>query len=63
VKHGRNPTVAQANLIKSVEVAEGKHLDPNKFLVVKNTSTELIIVHRETETQRSIKKATAKASD
>ena len=55
MKHGRNPTVAQANLIKSIK-ASGKNLDPAKWLIVKNTSTEMIIVHRESSRQRTISK-------
>lgn len=55
MKHGRNPTLAQKKLIGNIAVA-GKHLDPNKWLVTKNTSTELDIVHRETMKQKSIKK-------
>lgn len=55
MKHGRNPTVAQANLIRSV-IVSGRNLDPNKRLIVKNTSTELVIVNRESRNQRTIKK-------
>jgi hypothetical protein len=62
LKHGRKPTVAQANLIRNVK-ASGGNLDPAKWLIVKNTSTEMVIVHRESGRQRTIKKATAKASD
>jgi hypothetical protein len=60
MKHGRKPTVAQANLIRSVEVSGG-NLDPAKWLIVKNTSTELVIVHRESRKQRVIKKAANKS--
>jgi len=60
LKHGRNPTVAQANLIRSIK-ASGKNLDPAKWLIVKNTSTELVIVNRESGKQRVIKKAAYKS--
>jgi hypothetical protein len=60
LKHGRKPTVAQANLIRNVK-ASGGNLDPAKWLIVKNTSTELVIVHRESRKQRVIKKAANKS--
>ena len=40
MKHGKKPTVAQRKLIES------RRLDPNNWLVVKDTSTEMVLVHR-----------------
>ena len=59
MKHGRKPTVAQANLIRSIK-ASGGNLDPAKWLLVKNTSTEMVIVNRGSGRQRTIKKAPPK---
>lgn len=51
MKHGKKPTVAQRKLIQS------KGLDPAVWLVVKDTSTELHLVHRYSDrTTRIIQK-------
>jgi hypothetical protein len=50
LKHGRNPTVKQCEIIKN------HGLDYREWLIVKHTSTEMIIIHRETKEQKSIKK-------
>lgn len=51
MKHGKTPTKAQAILIKQ------SGLNYANWLVIKDTSTELVIVHRHSdETMRTIKK-------
>lgn len=40
MKHGRKPTVSQCKLMQQWK------LDPAAWLVVKDTSTELVLVHR-----------------
>ena len=40
MKHGKNPTVQQKKLMSS------KKLNPSDWLVVKDTSTEMVLVHR-----------------
>lgn len=50
VKNGKKPTVAQNILIKS------KGLNPNNWLVIKNLSDKLIVLHRIAQTTRDIPK-------
>ena len=50
MKHGKKPTVNQAKFIKSMG------LNSREWLVSKDTSTEIVIVHRHTDTVREIKK-------
>jgi hypothetical protein len=50
LKHGRNPTVKQCEIIRDYG------LNYHEWLVVKHISTEMIIVHRKTKEQKSIKK-------
>lgn len=44
MKNGKKPTVAQCNLMQKW------NLDPANWLVVKNTPTELVLVHRHSDT-------------
>lgn len=46
MKHGKVPTVAQRKHIKSFR------MNPENWLVVKDTIDEMVIVHRLTETKR-----------
>ncbi len=48
MKHGKRPTVAQKKLIKTW------NLNPDNWLVSKNTSEGLLIIHRETGTKRTL---------
>jgi hypothetical protein len=48
MKHGRKPTLLQKTLIKEAG------LNPANWLVVKNLSDQLHIVHRNTNSTRSI---------
>lgn len=50
MKNGKKPTVAQKKLIASWR------LNSDNWLVVKNTSTEMVIVHRISGKQRIIRK-------
>lgn len=50
MKNGKRPTKSQKKLLSSL----GIH--PDDWLISKNTSTEMIIVHRFTERTRSIPK-------
>ena len=50
MKHGKNPTVRQKKLMTQW------HLNYEDWLVVKDTSTEMEIVHRLTEKIRVINK-------
>lgn len=50
MKHGKNPTVNQKKLIASWG------LNCKEWLVSKDTSTELVVVHRHTDTVRTIEK-------
>ena len=50
MKHGKRPTVSQKKLIKE------KGLNYENWLVSKNTTTELVIVHRHTGTKKVINK-------
>ena len=50
MKHGKNPTVKQKKLMTAW------HLNCENWLVVKDTSTEMVIVHRDTGVQRAIPK-------
>lgn len=43
MKHGKKPTVAQCNLIRQW------NLDPISWLVVKDTPTEMVLVHRHSD--------------
>ncbi|WP_169735824.1 DUF6906 family protein [Clostridium lundense] len=51
MKHGKKPTRNQKIAIK------GKKLNPDNWLVVKDNSKELVIIHRDTGTVRSFEKA------
>lgn len=50
MKNGKKPTVAQRKLISSW------HLNWENWLVVKNTPEEMVIVHRLSGKQRTIRK-------
>ena len=50
MKNGKNPTVRQKKLM-----AEW-HLNYENWLVVKDTSTEMVIIHRATGRTRTINK-------
>ncbi len=50
MKHGKNPTVKQKKLMQKWG------LNAKEWLVCKDTSTELVVVHRHTDTVRTIGK-------
>ncbi len=50
MKHGKRPTVRQKKLMTAW------HLNYENWLVVKDTSTEMVITHRDTGRKRTIKK-------
>ena len=50
MKNGKRPTVKQKKLITQ------QKLNYNNWLVVKDTSTEMVIVHRESGKTRTIEK-------
>ena len=50
MKHGKNPTVRQKKILKEYG------LNYENWLVVKDTSTEMLIEHRATGKTRTIKK-------
>ena len=50
MKHGKNPTVKQKKMLKSYG------LNCDNWLIVKDTFAEIVIVHRHTETVRTITK-------
>ena len=51
MKHGKKPTVNQRKLIQS------KRLNPENWLVVKDTPSEMVLVHRHFDNKtRTIKK-------
>lgn len=51
MKHGKKPTVAQCNLMKQWGLV------PANWLVVKDTPTEMVLVHRHSDkTTRTIHK-------
>lgn len=50
MKHGKNPTVSQKKLMASWG------LNAKEWLVSKDTSTEMVVVHRHTDTVRTIQK-------
>ena len=50
MKHGKNPTVKQKKLMTQ------NSLNCDEWLVVKDTSTEMVIVHRDTGALRTITK-------
>ena len=50
MKHGKRPTVRQKKLMTT------RHLNYENWLVVKDTSTEMVVVHRATGRQKIIKK-------
>ena len=50
MKHGKNPTVKQRIFLKS------RRLNPDNWLVCKNTDKEMIIEHRHTNATRTIVK-------
>jgi hypothetical protein len=47
MKHGRNPTLAQREVIAAFECMGGEHLNPNEWLVIKNLPHKLVLRHRE----------------
>lgn len=49
MKHGKKPTKAQKIILKE------HHLNPDNWLIVKNTPTEMLVVHRYTNATRSIR--------
>lgn len=49
MKNGKKPTRAQRVIIE-----EKYHLNSDNWLVVKDTSTEMLIVHRDTGRTRTI---------
>lgn len=50
MKHGKNPTVNQKKLMKSMG------LNYKEWLVSKDTPTVMVVVHRHTDTVRTIEK-------
>lgn len=50
MKHGKKPTRVQKQLISA------KGLNPGNWFVTKDTSTEVHIIHRNTDTVRIIRK-------
>lgn len=51
MKHGKKPTVAQRKFIQS------KRLNPANWFVVKDTTTEMVLVHRNFDNKsRTIRK-------
>lgn len=50
MKHGRKPTRTQKQLISN------KGLNPRNWFVVKDTPTEMQLIHRNTDTIRVIRK-------
>jgi hypothetical protein len=51
LRHGKRPTRKQKIFIKS------KRLNPENWLVVKDTDKEFVIVHKESGKVRDLKKA------
>ena len=49
MKHGKKPTKAQKIILKE------HRLNPDNWLIVKNTPEEMLVVHRYTVTARSIR--------
>lgn len=49
MKHGKKPTKAQKIILKE------RHLNPDNWLIVKNTPEEMLVVHRYTSVTRSIR--------
>lgn len=49
MKHGKKPTKAQKIILKE------RHLNPDNWLIVKNTPEEMVVVHRYTSATRSIR--------
>ena len=50
MKHGKNPTVRQKKLIS------GMGLNVENWLIERETDAEVVIVHRQSNTTRKIKK-------
>lgn len=50
MKHGKNPTMKQKKLMKSAR------LNSDNWLVVKDTTTEMVIQNRQTDRIRTIRK-------
>lgn len=50
MKHGKKPTAEQRKLMQVWG------LNPREWLVCKDTSTEMEVVHRHTDTKRTIRK-------
>lgn len=51
MKHGKNPTLAQKKFIQSMR------LNPDNWFVVKDTPTEMVLVHKHFDNKtRTIKK-------
>lgn len=49
MKHGKKPTKAQKIILKE------RHMNPDNWLIVKNTPEEMLVVHRYTSATRSIR--------
>ena len=49
MKHGKKPTVAQKKFIKE------SGLNPENWLISKNTAEEMVILHRHTENIKVLK--------
>jgi hypothetical protein len=54
MKHGRNPTLAQREVIAAFERIGGEHLNPNEWLVIKNLPFKLVLRHRECKITQDI---------
>ena len=50
MKHGKKPTVRQAKILQA------KRLDPDNWLIERETPEEMVIVHRYGNTKRIIRK-------
>ena len=50
MKHGTKPTVRQCRILQA------KRLDPDNWLIERETPDEMVIVHRYGNTKRIIKK-------
>ena len=50
MKHGKNPTVKQKKFLKE------RKINPDNWLICKNTGTEMVIEHRYTGSIRTVPK-------
>ena len=53
MKHGKNPTVKQMRFMQSL------HLNPDNWLVSRDTPSEMVIIHRFTDSVKTIEKGGA----